>query len=275
MQISDFLPPVLTRSLKKIKRKFDSAPPKWQEVSSGHHKGYRLFIPDKGVNFKAMLNGSYDDFMWKWLNKTDFPDGSIILDIGGHIGFSALGFSRKVGANGQVLCFEPNPENIERIKLHLQKNEEVMGGEIKIFPFALASQEGEMPFSTSDQVDNQTSSGGYLEGVQTPLEESNYRDAGFSTRTVPVRILDKVLRGEGTSLDRIKLLKIDVEGAEGAVLQGAKELLSAAKPHLLIEVHSAQAMLEVNEVLIPLKYNIEILEKDGAARCFILASADR
>jgi hypothetical protein len=54
------------------------------------------------------------------------------------------------------------------------------------------------------------------------------------------------------------LLKIDVEGAEGAVLRGAPDVLSR-RPSLVIETHGAGPESEVADVLLPLGYRLTVL----------------
>ena len=59
------------------------------------------------------------------------------------------------------------------------------------------------------------------------------------------------------------LLKIDVEGHELAVLQGATQFLLQMKPALLLELHTQQSMVECLALLTPLKYKFRLLEKSG------------
>ena len=70
------------------------------------------------------------------------------------------------------------------------------------------------------------------------------------------------------------IIKIDVEGAESLVLEGAVELLSKYKPLLLIEVNNITQMFYVQKRLLKIGYNLEILDKEhtSLSRCFIIAS---
>jgi hypothetical protein len=69
------------------------------------------------------------------------------------------------------------------------------------------------------------------------------------------------------------LIKIDVEGAELLVLEGAMELLTTHKPFLLIEVHNIIMMFKVQKLLSRLEYDLEILDEENSSvsRCFIRA----
>lgn len=68
--------------------------------------------------------------------------------------------------------------------------------------------------------------------------------------------LDTLVREHGFALPG--LLKIDVEGAEGAVLRGASRVLEA-RPSLVIETHGPDREAEVADVLLPLGYSLRVL----------------
>ena len=68
-------------------------------------------------------------------------------------------------------------------------------------------------------------------------------------------------------------IKIDVEGAEADVLGGMTEILSTHRPLLAIEVHTVQAMFQVQQQLANQGYSPQIIStpEDVPSRCFLWA----
>jgi FkbM family methyltransferase len=211
-----------------------------------------------------MITGEYDAYLWKPLPTA--LDG-IILDVGAHIGYHSLGFAA-LYLNCKVVAFEPNPANLERLQAHLDLNKQ-LADRITVFPAALSDVEGSLTFRSSANIEDQTSSGGYLERGKPPLDPSVYERAGFKTTTVATYRLDELAADQAWS--NIKVIKIDVEGAEHLVLQGAMETLRRDHPMLLMEIHSVVCMLEVLKLLHPLGYEVSLLHEDRPGRCFVLA----
>jgi len=146
--------------------------------------------------------------------------GGVFVDVGGNKGDFALLAARLVGPAGKVFAFEPAPANCEWIERSIALNGYAS---IELFPIALGEREGEITLHLS------TVSGHHS------VVAGRSDDAG-ATVQVPVRTLDAVLAERGQPL--VDVLKIDVEGADLSVLEGARRTL-AANPDLvlLIDVH--------------------------------------
>ncbi len=242
-------------------------------VQAGPAAGLRLLVNDRAPAFRAMIAGTYDDFLWQAVDRMAVPPRRV-LDVGAHIGYHALAFANRFPAlpagqaGAQVVAFEPNPVNVARIREHLRLNPAV-APRITVRATALADAAGTMDLNTSTNIEDQTSSGGHLAGVRPVLDAADYARAGFKPISVPLERLDDVARDE--QWDGIDLVKIDVEGAEHLVLQGAMDTLRRHRPVLLIEVHSVACMLHVAGVLHALDYRIRLLHEDNARRAFIMA----
>ena len=167
-----------------------------------------------------------------------------------------------------MVAFEPNPANLERLQANLDLNPE-QAQRITVLPAALSDVEGTLTFRSSANVEDQSSSGGYLERGSPPLDAAVYERAGFRTSEVPTHRLDHLVAKEGWS--NIRVIKIDVEGAEHLVLTGALETLKRDRPMLLMEIHSVVCMLQCLELLHPLGYAASLLHEDRPGRCFIVA----
>jgi FkbM family methyltransferase len=265
--LRDLLPPLLLRMLKPVKpapapaRTFGEATD--HRVKSGPLSGITLRVNAAQPAFREMVDGTFDDFLW---DATPVSlDGGLILDIGAHVGYHTLGFAARYPACS-VVAFEPNPANQDRLRQHLALNPSV-APRIALQSLALSDVEGTLTFMSSANVEDQTSSGGYLQRGSPPLDQATYDRAGFARSEVPSRRLDDLVN-EHTWTD-IRMIKLDVEGAEHLVLAGAMETLRRDRPLLLIEVHSVACMLYVLELLHPLGYSTRLLHEDDAFRCFI------
>jgi FkbM family methyltransferase len=147
--------------------------------------------------------------------------GMTIVDVGAHGGFYTLLGRRIVGRSGSVIAFEPSPRERRRLRLNLRANR---FSDVRVVPYAVGDQIGETDFYV-------------VHGLET----------GFGGRhrpSVPGRI--ESLRVEQTTLDAglaalaveaVDLLKLDVEGGELDVFQGAPSLLSRVpRPVVLCEI---------------------------------------
>ncbi|WP_250624172.1 FkbM family methyltransferase [Pinirhizobacter soli] len=146
--------------------------------------------------------------------------GSICVDVGAHEGRHAIPLARLVGPTGKIFAFEPLPR--QNKTLHGLVEKEGLAGTVSIYPYALSTTEGETTFVVAEDAPAYS---GLLERVY----DSPTR---LSRIDVQVRRLDSVLRDTITALDYIK---IDTEGAEWLVIQGASGLITAFRPTITFE----------------------------------------
>jgi FkbM family methyltransferase len=215
-----------------------------------------------------MIRGAHDSWLFDAVARSGPFNGKMCWDIGAHIGYHALTFAAMLGEGGKVIAFEPSPANLSRLTMNLERNP-TLGSRISIKPMALAENSGVAEFRFSDDVESGISSGAHLTGGTLPSDESIYESFGLTQ--VQTATIDELVRsGEAPAPD---LMKIDVEGAEAAVLRGGQEVIQARHPVLLIEVHHILQMLEVCQLLIGWGYHLEVLDREyaGPGRCFILA----
>lgn len=147
------------------------------------------------------------------LDKISYGD---IIDVGGYVGDTALLFSPLTKQN--VYVFEPSPYNFEiiqeTIKLNQLKN-------IKVENMALGKEQGVMPLSLGER-----------NSCNTLVERPGY--VYTQKINVPVTSLDEYVKANDLN---VGLIKIDVEGAEQIVLNGALETIRKFKPLLLISIY--------------------------------------
>jgi FkbM family methyltransferase len=274
--IRELLPPIAYKAIRSFRnllgrklRKSDS--PVWREILRGPAKGSWIYVPPNRPAFGEMIMGRYDHFIWDFLHETNL-ECQTVIDIGGHIGYHSMCFSALCGKKGKVYVFEPNNYNLERME-HIFKKNNTITENIEIKRYALSNFKGTTRFSYSKNVDDQTSSGGYIEDSYKPLNDEAYERANFTSISVDVDTLDNFIEERG--ITNLRIVKIDVEGAEHKVLEGGMKAIGFHKPILLIEVHSVSAMLYVCKILYSLDYDLKILDEDRVSRCFIAATPSK
>jgi len=149
--------------------------------------------------------------------------GSVFIDVGANIGYYTLLAAGKVGARGQVHAVECSPKNLILLSDNVRKNNLQ---NVKIHPFAAASQRGMLTLSVSPV------------GLSSFGPNSRWLDTpGLGdTLTVPCVSLDEIVQGI------VDVVKIDAEGAELDVLEGMGRIL-AENERLSIIVEWAPPMM--------------------------------
>lgn len=180
--------------------------------------GVFLSTVERSIGFKETESSTWHEpEVYPWIN---LENGDVAFDVGAHHGWYTLLFSRKVGDLGQVLAIEPNPKNLYFIQKNIQLNQLL---NVKMLPYALSNKFGHTKLFIG------THSGGHS---IMPLS-GRKRKTIFTTQaiTVPTKTLDTLLEG----FDEVRLIKIDVEGAELDILRSCKHLRKARR--FIVEVH--------------------------------------
>ena len=149
--------------------------------------------------------------------------GDVTYDIGANIGFMTLVLAAQVGAEGTVFAFEPVPDNVENLKDVVFLNR--LDDRVRIMAKAVGNtvSEEEMVLHESSAMHR--------------LEKSREQGCTMASHKIVV---------ESTTLDFFSVqkghpapdfIKVDVEGSETLVIQGALDVLERHSPTLLIEVH--------------------------------------
>ena len=160
-----------------------------------------------------IADGGYEPHVASTLDRL-LGDGDVFVDVGANVGYHTFRASARVGATGRVVAVEANPENARLIAHTIESN---AIGNIELVPVALAGGRGYVSFGT-----HVGSNGGFLpDGASTT-------GSGRGT-IVPTLALDDL------GLDRVSVVKIDVEGAEGIVIDGATATIERHRPSFVME----------------------------------------
>lgn len=267
----------MTGSIRRFVRRLVSAlwgasaepRPQWHTVQAGPVAGAKLFVSCGPRVFRLMVEGRYDEYLVAALDDLGLSlAGQTIWDVGAHIGYDSLVFASLVGPTGTVISFEPNPFNAERLRMHLRHNVE-LGCRIALYELALWRASGHITLHFSREVDNGRSSVGYV--IDRFGKACRPDGALTESAQVACNSIDDLVLRQGLAAPRV--IKIDVEGAEGAVLEGAQQVVARFGPVLLIEVHGVAQMFHVLSYLHAWNYEVRLLDTWNAsdARCFVVA----
>ena len=180
--------------------------------------------------------------------------GMTVLDLGAHHGLYSLLASKCVGRNGQVIAFEPSPRERRRLLRHVKLNR---GANVIVQPYALGPDAGAAElFLVENGQDgcNSLRPPAVLEPV--------------TTVRVTLRRVDEELEHMGVA--HVDFIKLDVEGAELGVLQGAAGILHGpSRPVILAEVQDVRTKpwgytaREIIHFLVRKQYRWFALDSEG------------
>ncbi len=187
--------------------------------------GVRLFIDlsDHVIGLN-ILRGQYEQNEIRFVLRALKP-GDCAIDVGGHIGFFTMQMAAAVGPAGCVYAFEPLDSNGDLLERSIAENG--FGERVRFQRAAVGAAPGTATLTFP--VETLNSGGAYL------LRSGSAPLAGNQTKDVPRVALDAL------ELRRpVRVIKMDVEGAEPQVIRGAVRLLAEDRPIVLSELHPTQ-----------------------------------
>ena len=163
------------------------------------------------MDFEARLQIFYESILKHGMNA---------IDVGAHAGRHAFEMARLVGSEGSVYAYEPIPSLFETLKAASIERSDLKNV-LKVYPYALSNSEGVIDFCLA------VDAPGYS-GIRERVYDTPTRIEHISVES---RKLDDLL---DTALP-IRYIKIDTEGAEWNVIQGASELIKRCNPYVSFE----------------------------------------
>lgn len=223
-----------TRSAAWVTRTFQGLPGRWRLVRwLEEHAETLAKLPPTTVRFggthqmrvnpvdengrRVLVNGFEPaERLTRWFVRL-LKTGDCVLDVGANVGYYTLVAAKMVGPTGTVHAFEASPDVFPWLETNAALNP---AANIRIHACAVTDQCGETRFHTA-----RSDKTGF----------SSIRDLGAegaSVATVPTVALDSML----DDLPAVRLVKIDVEGAELLVLRGMTNLIDRDQPFLISEI---------------------------------------
>jgi FkbM family methyltransferase len=182
---------------------------------------YKVHPRDFGVTLELHSTGDYEQGTRRCIFDMLQP-GMTFIDIGAHVGLFSIPAGQRVGADGRVFAFEPDPANRSLLEANVEANDVP---NVTAVPMAVAECEDRMqlhcsPYNTGDH--------------------QLYCSArGRRTVEVEVTRLDTFMDRHGGGVD---VIKMDVQGAEARVLRGMSGVMDA-NPSLTLIVELSPWML--------------------------------
>ena len=175
--------------------------------------------------------------------------GDTVYDIGSNVGLY-MRFGLDCFNAGKVIAFEPMIENYKILKRNIQLSTNPQN--IIAMPYAIADFDGEADF----QIDDVQTATAALDIITNGEASLGRKQLGLKPLVQKVQCykLDTLI-SEG-KIPIPDVIKIDVEGAEMLVLQGAAELIKQHKPRMMIEMHGPEKARSVCNHLFNLGYHI-------------------
>jgi FkbM family methyltransferase len=213
---------------------------------------FKIYIRRNDFFIGAVIENtkSYEPYVTDEVRRLLKP-GMVFIDIGANIGYFALLAAALVGPAGQVYAFEPNPDNCRMMEMSIEAN---CFDNIRLFPFAVAEEKQQFNLDVGGT-------------------NSNGRIIDFSPEAVPGQatpllveavVLDETL----PNLERVDVIKLDVEGAEPRAWQGMQQIINKFRPILvfefspeLIPVTSHVSPGSFLDQILGLQYDLYILER--------------
>jgi FkbM family methyltransferase len=193
----------------------------------------------EGVNYELDLKEVIDSAMYyegtrepgtSHALKTLCKRGDVVLDVGANVGSHSLPLASHVGEDGRVYAFEPVPWAIKKLKRNLALNK---FNNLTIESIALSDieeNEVEMEFRASFKV-----------GSKSGVGQDGKIDNGWWSECERVKVrmatLDSYVKSH--QINRLDLIKLDVDGFEGKVIRGALGALKRFQPVLIMEIAPA------------------------------------
>lgn len=184
----------------------------------------KIEIDQGPIDFwKSLEQGNWEIELIKFIQNLVKP-GEIILDVGAWIGPLTFLFSYLIGKNGKVHSFEPNPESFSILEHYATNNNKT--NNIYLHNTAISNVVGSITLYSPSQIDRSAT----IQRARAGVSKFKYE-----------------WKCDGTTIDEFCLsrdmipngIKIDVEGAEEKVLNGAIKIIEKYHPWCLFEFHGS------------------------------------
>ena len=185
--------------------------------------GYLIRVrPQEAIGACIWRVGIYDVCVSECLWRLVGP-GEVAVDVGANIGHMTSVMAWRLGQHGKIISIEPHPELFEELRFNVTRWQSLMNApKFVLHNLAVSNRLGRALLHVPQ---------GFRanRGIATLLE-SSAQESSSETHSVNVTTLDALIPG----IEKIGVLKIDVEGYELAVLRGSVELLSSKRARDII-----------------------------------------
>jgi FkbM family methyltransferase len=234
-------------------------------VPQGHAGGLAFdmrYLPVSHAHFGSIAFGNLETAVQEAMVR-HLGDGGVFYDIGANLGFFAMLGAHLAGLQrGHVYAFEAAPDNAEAIRSNAALNGI---GNVTVIAKAVAASSGRGRLQVVDD--------------QSWSKLENYGEHPYTEQVIDVDLIaidDLIAAGE---LRPPTVVKIDVEGAELAVLEGMSSTIDAYRPAIICELHDTHsefvvAMRAHGYRVINLEGTIPVAQEGASAHALALPPLD-
>lgn len=197
---------------------------------NARHGTFTYYDQDELVGFSLGIYGEYSEAEVEVFRKVLRP-GDTAIDVGANIGAFTLPMARLVGPTGKVISYEASEANVDLLAHNVKENG--FSKTVEVIAGAASADFGLLQVSRQDA----------MHAYSTPEINSGR----FEIPCSPIDALE---------LQKLKLLKIDVDRHELQVLQGARETIKRCRPIIYIENESDDLREALVAELVELGYRL-------------------
>jgi FkbM family methyltransferase len=209
--------------------------------------GLVCFINTKDlIGWKIFFYGEYEAGTNRVIQKY-VKKGDVVIEAGSNIGSETVILSKLVGETGRVYGFEPNPYTFDRLKINVLINEQT---NVYLSDVALGEKNDTIQFNI------------YPKGFCNPGMSSKYMATNITKK---IDVKQQTLDSYATehSIPKIDFLKMDIQGAEIDLLNGAQKVIAQHKPIIFTEADRfCLDMKQLYEAFTNLGYKVYLIEND-------------
>lgn len=163
-------------------------------------------------------------------------EGSVVFDVGAHVGFYSMLASVITGPRGRVFAFEPFAGNLHFLREHLRINDME---NVTVYEAAVADKPGKAYFKPGiGSFDGKLADDGRIEVEAVSLDEM------YSREELPLP----------------DFIKMDIEGGEVAALEGARRILEERHPTIFLATHGRDIHARCVAFLEELGYRLDFTD---------------
>lgn len=179
----------------------------------------------QGIDFAIYLQGGFEPMTLREYGRL-IKLGDTVFDIGANIGSHTLPIARLVGPQGTVAAFEPTDYAFDKLRKNLSLNPELESRVIAVQALLVAKPDEQKP----DGIPSSWSlAPPNPEEIIHPVHKGTYNSLLGAAAIQLDQWVDEM------KLTRLDFVKIDVDGFEVDVLEGAKSTLERFKPKIMME----------------------------------------
>ncbi len=205
-----------------------------------------------GLEFEFPSLPESDESTEAYLAALNLQPGDVVLDLGAYVGASAYFLAQAVGPTGLIASFEPDEATFRCLEANVARHRLA---NVKTFQKGIWSETTTLAFQSEGNLGSSV--------VQIVGRDSN-------VKTIDVVTLDDAAALAGGK--RVAAVKMDIEGAELAVLKNASDFLRRHRPTLIVEAHFVDGRLDAEEVCEFLRsndYSVDFVSQNTGDRRLI------